>query len=276
MGLEDWPALAPSQFRGASLRAVRGTWGAVESCLARPRCGVAAPFNRSTMSGRSACRWRISALADVSYLRILARLAPGSSRSSGPYRRTARVHTHNCRVPEASGSSAGRFLVAAEGHLDDFPWLDGSRGAQCNGRAVPGDGAPARQRRQVRCDTCKSARSMALVFTIRARAKCGVPGPRPHLRDYDPKVCTETVKPICWCSNIWFPSSFRRCPYPPVRAFGATSGTAVVGLRTNPEQRDIELLRSFQASDFADFTDGQIWKPSRECGRPATHKKSAT
>ena len=276
MGLEDWPAnRAVTISEERLLRAVRRQLGGqVEKLLAPPTVPDVAgrpfnPFDDEWKVGVPVAhfpRWLM-----CPYCRILAPISSGIfTFEPEPYRpdRARFMHT-NCprpgRPPEALPA---RFLVACpNGHLDDFPWLDWvHRSAQCNGplrfleTGASGEAADV----QVRCDTCKSARSMALVFTDQGKSEMpACRGRRPHLRDYDPKVCTETVKPILLgASNIWFPILFSALSVPGrsgrLEQLLEQQWSAFERIR---EQRDIELLRSFQGlRDFADFTDGQIWE----------------
>lgn len=214
LGLDDWTQIEGQEIAEERLlAAVRKVLGPQVAALRPPppapelgdhgdgiaQVGVpVAPFPR----------WLL-----CSYCRLLAPIRSGLFRFRGhQYRPDLIRFVHEqCRALRPQVALPARFVLACEnGHLDDFPWLEyvhrGSRG--CPGplrlreRGLTGEASDVR----VTCDACKAGRSMAEAFGERADGmlkECR--GRRPHLRDFEERVCTEPSKTILLgASNSWF------------------------------------------------------------------------
>lgn len=148
-----------------------------------------------------------------SYCRLLAPIRSGLFQFRGNQFRTdlTRFRHEQCRARSPQVALPARFVLACEnGHLDDFPWVEyvhrGVRG--CPGplrlyeQGLTGEASDVR----VYCEGCKQGRSMALAFGDRADpmlAECR--GRRPHLRDFEERVCPERSRTILLgASNSWF------------------------------------------------------------------------
>lgn len=136
--------------------------------------------------------------------------------------RTRVVH-RTCQKAKTPSVVPARFLVAcANGHMDDFPWVQfvhrfrtDCRNAELRLRKIgPSDEAGDLL---VECTACGSKRNLAEAFQ-----EHGGPSPvgdcrgrHPHLRSSDP-ACSEPVKPILLgASNSWFGVTLSALALPP-------------------------------------------------------------
>lgn len=210
---------------------------------------------------------------------LLAPYAPGRAGhfelKHNPFRpmETRFVH-HNC-LKHKNGPPPqvvpARFLYAcAQGHLDDFPWVDYvHQGMTCNSPRLElyeFDDQNQASRLFVVCKSCNAKRAMSEAFDPKHRdlmPPCT--GRHPHIGVYEEcEARPRTV--LLGASNLWFPSLMSVLSIPVsgdnqlaqiVEEHWATFAT-VEGLS------DLNGLRKFGAKEIKaavqDYTDDDVWE----------------
>jgi hypothetical protein len=277
MGLDDWTtdaAVAPTITEDRLLRAVRYELGAQVARLVAPPTPPAdfdlsdpfSPANRIGVPVATFPRWMLCPRCQ--------RLAPLSSdlfKLDPNWRRPEYTrYTHvNCNRASNPPVVPARFLVAcANGHLDDFPWIDFvHQGNPCDNPTLRlieyGPGGEARDL-EVRCDSCSAKRRMSDAFG--ERGKLAMPtcrGRRPHLRDYDEEGCNRQVQALLLgASNLWFPSVLTSLAIPTESAYleqMVEQQWGILQLTQNPQ--NVMLLRqSGLLGNFMGYEDDEIWR----------------
>jgi hypothetical protein len=153
------------------------------------------------------------------------------------------------------------------GHLDDFPWVPfvHKRPTDCKAvlrlvdPPVPGEATSV----IARCDTCGKSRVLAEAFGRDGRYHLPVcRGRRPHLRDTDPKGCTEPLRAILLgASNTWFPVTLSALAIP--TATGKLAQLIDVAWPTLQHVTSPEVLAAFRAAGslpaLAAYSTEEIW-----------------
>lgn len=104
-----------------------------------------------------------------------------------------------------------RFLLACRGgHLDDFPWRYFVHGgnSSCNGtlRFYEGGASLQTENLWVRCDECRSSRSMAQAFGKLGKENLpSCRGRHPHLDHFDEECDEDARAVLLGATNSWFP-----------------------------------------------------------------------
>jgi hypothetical protein len=105
---------------------------------------------------------------------------------------------------------------------------------------------------------------MAEAFTAASRNPLpACRGRRPHLRDFDPDGCDETATTILLgASNSWFPITLTVLSVP--RATDRLGQFVEDNWAVLEKTVSLEVLQAFRAigqlSDFAEYTDEQVWE----------------
>ena len=216
MGLDDWPAtLRPRLPKNACfpysvLWVARSNDYCHRALIRRRFSRIGSTRQQIGVPVAPFPRWMV-----CSHCRLLAPLSSGLFEPKVvPYRPDKTCYVHNCRTQGRPPTVVpARFVVAcANGHLDDFPWLDYvHRGVStCFGPlylyevGASGEAADV----EVKCKACGAPRRMAEAFgrenepnmpPCRAR--------HPHLRTSSPGGCeVEHVRAMLQgASNTWFP-----------------------------------------------------------------------
>ncbi len=280
MGLEDWndsPQYTREIVEERLLAAVRQRLGPqVEKLLTPPipqESGYRLdPFSEAARVGVPVAtfpRWM-----HCPRCQLLAPLSSGLFQlKSDPYHpeRTRYVH-EGCPKNKSKTPPTvvpARFVVAcANGHLDDFPWVDFvHRGQPCDAPLLElieyGPSGEARDL-EVRCRNCDASRRMSEAFGEAGQAnmpRCR--GRRPHLRDFDEHGCQQQVKTLLLgASNLWFPDVLTTLAIPT----GVSQLHQLVTdhwdiLRHVPNSETLIFMRSTgQLGDLARFEDADIWE----------------
>ena len=277
MGLEDWPVSHSSEIAEERLLASvqRALGGQVKRLLAPPRApetGGFQPnwFDEAHQVGVPVApfpRWMV-----CSHCRLLAPLSSGLFEPKVvPYRPDKTCYIHNCRTQgRPPAALPARFIVAcANGHLDDFPWLDyvhrGPTG--CNGPlylyevGASGEAADV----EVKCSACSNSRRMAEAFG--RENEVNMPpcrGRHPHLRTTSPNGCdiAHVRAMLQGASNSWFPMTLSVLSVPQ-----ATDRLAQLVddnwpvLEAAESEQNIALLRRAGAmADFGKYDDSKVWQ----------------
>lgn len=190
--------------------------------------------------------------------------------------RTRFVHP-DCEKGKGRKSDAvpARFLLAcSRGHLDDFPWHWFVHGgpSTCRGtlRFFESGASLQTENLWVRCDGCKTARS--LVFAFGEEGKKALPacrGRHPHLDAFDDE-CTEQARPvILGATNAWFPVTLSALAIPlaetPVAQFVEEAWEEIEGAEDVGELRGIlkSLKRQGRFPDIDRFEAQEVWEAMR-------------
>lgn len=274
LGLDDWTEIqlleiveerlliAVQKALGSQVAALRPPPPAPEMAdrggNALAQVGVpVAPFPRWLVCSSPSCR-------------LLAPIKSNLFRYKGnPYRPELNRYVHElCGAKSPPTALPARFVLACEsGHLDDFPWDEyvhrGSRGCAYRLRlrenGLTGEASDVR----VHCETCRAGRSMAQAFGERADgmlAECR--GRRPHLRDFDERICTETARTILLgASNSWFSMVMTALSIPqvhdPVEQLVEQHWSLFRDAEDISELRVLRRLGHLQP--FGTATDTEIW-----------------
>lgn len=277
MGLEDWPIVHSTEISEERLLAsVQNVLGAQVTRLLTPPRGTDTVgartnwFDESHQIGVPVApfpRWLV-----CSRCRLLAPIGSGLFEAKvAAYRPDKAGYVHNCPTQgKAPTAVPARFMVAcANGHLDDFPWLEFvHRGpSECKGPlymyeiGASGEAADV----EVECKQCQRKRRMAEAFG-RDNAQNMPPcrGRRPHLRDFDHDPCdVGHVRPILQgASNSWFPVTLSVLSIPQTAdklAQLAEYHWAVLEKASSPEV--LAAFRSIgQLREFVKYSDAQVWE----------------
>lgn len=221
MGLDDWPMDEGARVEIGEerlLEAVRSRVGPQVQKLFTPpfqpeRAGPPNPWERAERIGVPVAtfpRWmlcpRCQLLAPLS--NGLFELRPDLYHPD----RTRYVHVGCTKAKSPPPVVPARFLITcANGHLDDFPWIEyvhqGLTDCRSTLRLIEYGASGEARELEVRCDTCGKSRRLAGAFGN--AGKLSMPmcrGRRPHLRDYSPEPCDQQAKAILLgASNLWFP-----------------------------------------------------------------------
>ncbi len=281
MGLDDWPTNNAEKISEERLLlSVQRVLGSSVRDLLTPPRGPEMygrrvnPFDPEYLIGIPVApfpRWVV-----CTRCRLLAPLSSGLFQPKvEPYRPDRTRYVHNCTTRGAPPPVVpARFLVAcANGHLDDFPWLDFvHRGkTDCKGPLAMYERGPSGEAADimVRCKKCKIGRPMAQAFgrdneknmpACRAR--------RPHTRDFDSRGCdVEHVRPILQgASNSWFAVMISTLSIP--RAANRLAQLIDDNWPMLQHVTSKEVLEAFRNAgslkDFVSFENADVWKALKE------------
>lgn len=192
-----------------------------------------------------------------------------------PYRPEGASYVHtNCSkgVPGGRGPMTipVRFVVAcANGHIDDFPWVDfvhkagpcpaGNPLLRLNEVGATGEAVAV----AVKCDACNTTRRMSDAFsTNESKFTCSARSP--HLRRYDDDECDEAAKPILLgASNIWFPRVLAALSIP--QTASTLDNLVVHHLHRFEKVTSADILGVVRSSlgpavaDLASYEDDEVW-----------------
>jgi hypothetical protein len=121
------------------------------------------------------------------------------------------VHS-NCNKAQAPTVVPARFVVACtHGHIDEFPWIEFAhrKTTVCASPSLEvvdrGRGSRSTEVR-VTCRTCRAEAWITSAFHSPETTMPACRGREAHLRRFDPRGCTEQVRPLMLgASNAWFP-----------------------------------------------------------------------
>jgi hypothetical protein len=272
-GLEDWPAAAGiSIAEERLLAAVRQELGAqVRELLAPPPApdipAGTPPDDASLSVGvpvASFPRWLV-----CPQCRLLAPIGSGLWELVPHLYRPERAHYRhrNCTSRHRAAAIPIRFLLAcAQGHLDDFPWVDYvHRGNPCASpelRFIERGTGDEPALLYATCTQCSAARSMAEALDRSADNHIACTARRPHLRDYDPAGCRERARVITLgASDAWFPVLRSALTLP--RGEDALTRLVDEHWALLGKAENAEFLRAYRSLGhlraFTGFGDDQIW-----------------
>lgn len=270
MGLDDWDTTNALEINEERLLlAVQSALGPqVKQLLTPPYSPVIShnPFDARVLIGVPVAafpRWMVCPRC-----RLLAPLDSGYFElKANPFQpdRTRYVH-HNCaKQPSVLPS---RFMIACEGgHLDDFPWVHFVHGnlpckASLRMYEVGVSGEPSDL--YIKCETCGKSRPMSDAFSsdeeqvyhpiCRSR--------RPHLRDFDRKICQHKVRTILLAaSNSWFPLVFSTLSIPEaIDTLGQLIEAHWATLQGAESVQDVAAFRRIRLLErFSEYSDEEIW-----------------
>ncbi|MCB0132376.1 MAG: DUF1998 domain-containing protein [Caldilineaceae bacterium] len=278
MGIDDWevdPSVSPPITEERLLRAVRSQLGSQVRDLKTPPSApdtfsVPGPFSKQARTGVPVAtfpRWVLCPACQR-----LASLSSGQFKLDPNWSRpeyTRYVHVNCEKVAKPPPVVPARFLVAcANGHLDDFPWVDFVHaGAPCNTPLLRliefGPSGEAREL-MVQCDTCKKSRRMSVAFGDQGRVTMPMcRGRRPHLRDFENEPCDQQVRAmLLGASNLWFPEVYSTLAIPAqdLRIDQLVEDSWAT-LQNVANLQNVELLRSIgQLGDFVGYENEQVWE----------------
>jgi len=274
MGLEHWDVgLCGIVDEPRLLAAVRSELGQQVQSLRRPPVADedVDPLSPEALRGvpvRPFPRWlrcvRCGLLAE--YDSGLFELVPDKYRPD----RTRFVHP-GCEKGKKSDAVPARFLLAcSKGHLDDFPWHWFVHGGPtvCKGtlRFFESGASLQTENLWVRCDGCKTSRS--LVHAFGEEGKKTLPacrGRHPHLDAFD-KGCDERPRPvILGATNAWFPVTLSALAIPQASdAVGQFVTDAWDDLRDADDASELkgvlkQLEKQGRFPEIAQFDVADIW-----------------
>ncbi|MET7373444.1 DUF1998 domain-containing protein [Micromonospora arida] len=168
---------------------------------------------------------------------------------------------------------AARFVLACtKGHLDDFPYTQYvHQGGNCPDVSHPklrmdDRGGNLGANVEIKCVPCGARRNMKEVLGIRGAEKLPrCRGRRAHLGDFEPGICTGTLKLlIVGASNQWFAQTLSALAVPPTGA-SELQAKVVQHWTTFEGMEDPAFLRWARTAvpvvkrEFERWSDAQIW-----------------
>ena len=278
-GLDDWPT-DPSYIREIQedrlLYAVKGFLGnQVQRLVSLPvvadSFGHSDPSDKETHIGVPVStfpQWMVCPSC-----RILAPIQSELFQIKIDYYHPDRSHFEhvNCQRAKNPTVFPARFLVACEnGHLDDFPWVgfvhhfDETMNDHTS--LTLSEYGPSGEARDlfVECNICGARRQLAEAFGRDNREKMPkCTARRPHLHDYDPKVCDLKMRPILLgASNIWFSFVLNTIALP----IASDKLNILVNenwgvLEHVTEHGELSVLEKFShLKTFSDFSVDDVWQ----------------
>ncbi|HEX5081873.1 MAG TPA: DUF1998 domain-containing protein [Blastocatellia bacterium] len=276
MGLDDWPV-----EQGASeineprlLRAVQRELGSQVVKLLTPPVThdstgpQSNPFDDTANIGVPVApfpRWLL-----CPYCRLLAPIQSGLFELKlDPYRRDHSRYVHrNCKKPGKPPTAVpARFLVAcANGHLDDFPWVEYVHKGKTDCRyelrlyelGASGEVADI----QAQCVKCDRKRRMSDAFGTEGKAQLPhCRGRWPHLRKFNEEECKEDQRGILLgASNSWFGIMLSALSIPTTTdKLGQLVEQNWSELEECESAREVKLKRKLLRG-LAAYTDDQVWE----------------
>ena len=276
MGLDDWPV-----EQGASeineprlLRAVQQELGSQVVKLLTPPVTQEStgsqtnPFDDTANVGVPVApfpRWLL-----CPYCRLLAPIQSGLFELKlDPYRKDRSRYAHrNCKKPGKPPTAVpARFLVAcANGHLDDFPWVEYVHKGKTDCRyelrlyelGASGEVADI----QAQCVKCDRKRRMSDAFGLEGQTQLPqCRGRWPHLRKFDEEECKEPQRGILLgASNSWFPMKLSALSIPTTTdKLGQLIELNWVELEECESAREVKLKRKLLRGLTA-YSDEQVWE----------------